>query len=372
MPAPVIIAAIEAIAVDLPLRAPIDLGGRLKLDTAEAVIVRAVSRDGAVGWGESAAAPNLTGELAEGMEAAIRRALAPALIGADAARPGDIAARLDRAIRGNAAARAAVELALLDLAGRARGVPASALLGARQRQRVALVRMLGNATADADVDEAARCARDGFTLFKLKVGTRPLDEDIAAARAVRAAIGPEAALSVDANATWSVDKAVAFVHATAGLDIAFLEQPLAPRALDGLARIHAATARPVCADEGIAALADIDAHAAAGAAQGTSLKPLKLGGYVAALHAARRCAELGWQINLSGKVAESSLVTAGLLHLAAVLPSLDWGLTATHHYIAGEIVRAPFAAGAGVLDVPDGPGLGVEIDPARVAEFRRR
>jgi muconate cycloisomerase len=305
MTKPVIVAAIEAIPVDLPLAAPIDLGGRLKLDTAEAVIVRVTSRDGTVGWGEAAAAPNLSGELVEGMVAAIRRVLAPALIGQDASKPGALRMIVDRVLRANPAAKAVLDLALLDLVGRARGVPAHELLGGVQsgprdasrgqraqsgprdvsrgqrtgRRRIPILRMLGNATIEADVAEATSCRRAGAAAFKLKVGTRSLDEDIEAAKAVRAAIGPDAALSVDANATWTEDKAIAFAHATAGLDIAYLEQPLRPDDLRGMADIRAATGKPICADEGIWSAADLDAHAAAGAASGASLKPIKLGGY---------------------------------------------------------------------------------------------
>lgn len=369
---PVIIAAIEAIPVDLPLVAPINLGGRLKLDTAEAVIVRVTAKDGTVGWGEAAAAPNLSGELAEGMVAAIQRLIAPTLIGGDAGKPEEIRAVMDRAIRANPAAKAALDLALLDLWGRSTGKPVCELLGGAKRRRISIQRMLGNASIDEDVDEATRCRRDGFAVFKLKVGTRSLDDDIAAAKAVRAAIGEAAMLSVDANTTWSEDKAVAFAHATADLDIAYLEQPLRADDLAGLAQIHTATGKPVCADEGIWSANDLDAHATAAAAQGASLKPIKLGGTSAAARAARRAAELGWHVNVAAKVAESSLVTAGLLHLAAAVPNLDWHLTTTHHYIGVEIVRRPFAARAGTLDVPEGPGLGVEIDPARLAEFRRR
>jgi muconate cycloisomerase len=372
MAKPVTIAAIEATPVDLPLAAPLNLGGRLKLDTAEAVIVRVASADGAVGWGEAAAAPNLSGELAEGMVAAIRRLLAPALVGSDASKLDEARGAMNRAVRANPAAKAALDLALLDLVGRARGVPVCELLGGAKRSRVPVLRMLGNATIEEDVEEAARCRRDGIAVFKLKVGTRSLDHDIAAAKAVRAAIGPDATLSVDANATWSGDKAIAFAHATAGLDIAYLEQPLRADDLVGLAHIQAATGKPVCADEGIWSLVDLDAHATAAAASGASLKPIKLGGYGVVARAAARAAALGWKINLAAKVAESSLVTAGLLHLAAAAPALDWGLTPTHHYVGVEIVRTPFAGQSGMLEVPAGAGLGVEIDPARLAEFRRR
>lgn len=366
------IRAIEVTPVDLPLLQPINLGGRLKLDTAEGVIVRIESEDGAVGWGESAASPNLSGEVSEGMTAAIRRFLAPLLMGASLSRLDMVRPMLERAITGNPAAKAAVDLALLDLAGRSAGKPVHELLGGARRRQIPVMRMLGNATIDLDVAEADTARRGGTSVFKLKVGTRALEDDIAAARAVRAIIGPEAKLSVDANTTWSEEKARDFARATETLRIAYVEQPLKADDLAGMARLASVLPAPLCADEGIGRFADIDTHHKAGAARGASLKPIKLGGYLATQRAAEHAALLDWHVNLAAKIAESSLATAGLLHLAAAVPSLAWDLTTTNHYLAADIVRRPLTVENGLLTVSDGPGLGVDVDPEKVAEFRRR
>ncbi len=367
-----VIRAIEVTAIDLPLLRPINLGGRLKLETAEGVVVRLETGDGLVGWGESAASPNLSGEISEGMVAAIRRFLAPLLIGGSLDRLGALRPMLERAIVGNPAAKAAVDLALLDLAGRSAGKPVCELLGGARRRQMPVMRMLGNATIDQDVAEADAARREGTSVFKLKVGTRSLEDDVAAARAVRAIIGAEAKLSVDANTTWSEDTARDFARATGTLRLAYVEQPLKADDLAGMACLAEVFAAPLCADEGMGRLADIEAHHKAGAARGASLKPIKLGGYIATKAAAERCTALGWHVNLAAKIAESSLATAGLLHLAAAVPALDWDLTTTNHYLAADIVKQPLAVENGVLTLPEGPGLGVEVDPAKVAEFRRR
>jgi L-alanine-DL-glutamate epimerase-like enolase superfamily enzyme len=366
------IARVEAIPVDLPLHTPINLGGRLKLNVAEVVIVRIETADGTVGWGESASGPFLTGDLIDGMTAAIRSFLAPALIGRDASQLDDVLAIAAKAIRANPAAKCAVDLALHDLVGHALGVPAHVLLGGAKRTRLAAMWMLGNLSVEADVAEAEAKRREGYHVFKLKVGTKDIDSDIRCARTVRAAIGRNAILTVDANTTWSEDKALKFVEATRDLAIVNIEQPLADNDLDGMARLAADTGLPVCADEGIKSMADIDAHAQRFAAQGISLKPLKLGGLAAARRAAERCATLGLKMNLADKVAVSSLATAGLLQLAASMPSLDWNVTATNHYLADDIVAGGLPPRDGWFDVPQGSGLGVAVDPAQVEKYRRR
>ncbi len=369
---PAALARIEAIPVDLPLHTPINLGGRLKLNVAEIVVVRIETADGTIGWGESASGPFLTGDLIPGMVAAIQGFIAPALMGRDSRAHAENLAVVARALRGNMAAKCAVDLALHDLTGKRLGVPAHELLGGARRTRAAAMWMLGTPSVEADIAEAEAKRRLGYHVFKLKVGTRDVDSDIRAARGVRAAIGPQAVLSVDANTTWSVDKAIRFAEATGDLGIANFEQPLKDDDLDGMACVAASIAAPVCADEGIHGVADIETHAARKAAQGISLKPLKMGGLTPARLAAERCQALGFKINLADKVATSSLATAGLLQLAAALPALDWNVTATNHYLADDLIQGGLAPRDGYLEVPRGPGLGGAIDAAQVERYRRR
>jgi L-alanine-DL-glutamate epimerase-like enolase superfamily enzyme len=368
---PIVIASLDAIPVDLPLKTPINLGGRLKLAAAEIVVVRMTAQDGLTGWGECASGPFVTGDLIFGIVAAIEDFIAPALAGHDARDVPGALARIGRAVRGNPAAKAAVDLALHDLVGRALGVPAFELLGGARRDRAAAMWMVGNSTIEADILEAETQRQAGYRVFKLKVGTKSVEADIEAARGVRAVIGPEAVLSVDANTTWSEDKARRFIAATCDLGISNVEQPLPEEDLDGMARL-AATGVAVCADEAIRSVADLDVYAARRAAHGASVKPLKLGGLAGAHRATARCAELGFKVNLADKVGESSLATAGLLQVAAAAPALDWHVTPTNHYLADDIVLGGLVPQNGDLTIPQSPGLGVTIDAAQVEKYRRR
>jgi muconate cycloisomerase len=231
--------------------------------------------------------------------------------------------------------------------------------------------MLGAGDARADVETARQMVQYGFRSFKAKVGVNPAGEDAERACRIRDALGGALELSADANQAWTVADAVDFVRGAADARLDFVEQPVAGTDLAGMARVAAATDSPIGADEGLHGIEDIRRHHAAGAAAGGSLKLIKFGGLGRTLEAALLCDALGMKVNLAGKIAESSIATAALLHLAATVPSLDWGLSVTNQYLASDVVRNPIAVADGHAAVPAGPGLGVEIDEDAVHRWSR-
>ena len=176
-------------------------------------------------------------------------------------------------------------------------------------------------------------------------------------------------LCADANCGFSHEAAERFLEATADAGLLFLEQPFAPDDMSGLAALARATPVAIGADEGIHSLHDIEAHAAAGA-RGVSLKLIKLGGFSGALAAAALCRRLGLAMNIASKMAESSLASAATVHLACAVDNVDWGVSLTHFYLAEDIVRRPLAMEDGLVALPPGPGLGVEVDEPAVARLR--
>ena len=132
-----------------------------------------------------------------------------------------------------------------------------------------------------------------------------------------------------------------------------------------------ATKVPIGIDEGIHGLPDIEAHARAGAG-GVSLKLIKLGGITAALEAANICKRLGLSVNIAAKIAESSISSAAALHLACAVPKADWGVSLSNFYLAEDVVKRPLPLANGLVALPDGPGLGVEVDERAVERFRVR
>jgi muconate cycloisomerase len=366
--APLAIRRVDAIPVALPLTKPVKMAAET-VTHARNVIVRIEAQDGTVGWGEAASAPTMTGDTIAGLVAAVREHLAPLLVGEDAWMRPALMRRLKVALYGNTGAHSAVEMALLDLAGRSAGVPVIDLIGGAVRREVAPMWLVGNATPEQDVAEAQARRNAGIRFFKLKVGVKPLATEIATAVAVRKALGPDLPVCADANCGFSHDAARRYLAATQEAGLLFLEQPFDATDMNGLAALTRTAPIAIGADEGIHSLHDIEAHAEAGVG-GVSLKLIKLGGFGAALAAGALCQRLGLAVNIAAKMSESSLASAATVHLACAVENIDWGVSLTHFYLAEDIVHQPLAMTNGLVSLPVGPGLGVEVDEAAVARLR--
>src|SRR4249920_1069476 len=147
--APLLIRRVDAIPVALPLKAPMKMSG-ITIATAENLLVRIEAADGTVGWGEAASAPTMTGDTLGGLIAAVRDHLASLLIGEDAWMRPALCRKLKSALYGNTGAHSAIEMALLDLAGRASGLPLVDLIGGPMRRAVPPMWLLGNPTPEQD------------------------------------------------------------------------------------------------------------------------------------------------------------------------------------------------------------------------------
>ena len=383
------IKTIEAIAVRLPMRKAVQMAGET-VAQAENVFVRVESDAGAVGWGEAAAAPTMTGETIAGMMAAIEL-MRPKLIGRAAYDFAGATAAMDAQLYGNSGAKAAIDMALHDLVGRASERPVYALFGAKQRSRMPVLAVIGSEDAAADLREAQARWNAGYRAFKIKVGLGSPEADAVRTMMLCQALkgqalegqalegqaqgGAPCLVSADANQGFSVDGALTFVRGIGDCGLDFFEQPVSAHDLDGMSRIAAATKVPIGADEGIHSLDDIARHHERKAARGVSLKAIKLGGLSGLFAASRLCGQLGMQVNISCKTGETSLASAAAVHLAAVAPALAWGLTVTSSGLAEDVTAAPLRVDAGHVEVPERPGLGIDVDEHRLRrrqqEFKR-
>src|SRR5581483_1130918 len=329
-----LITSIEPIPISLPMRKPVIMAGE-EVRRADNVLVRVATDNGIAGWGEAASAPTMTGETIESMVAAVHL-LAGALNGREAADIDGASAVMHRRLYGNHAAKAAIEIALHDLAGKAVGRPVHALLGEKKRSRIALLGVIGGGDRDGDPRDACKVLGQGLLI------------------------------SADANQGYSVEEALRYVRAVEGCGLDFFEQPVAAGDLAGMAIVAAAADPAIGADEGIHSLDDIRRHHEAKAARGVSLKAIKLGGLRALAAAARLCDSLAMSVNISCKTGESSIACAAALHVACVAPNVAWGLTLTHGGLAQDVTLQPLPASPSHAEALDRPGLGVDVDEARV------
>ncbi len=244
---------------------------------------------------------------------------------------------------------AAIDLALWDLEGRREGSPVWRLLGAEPPEPVAVNALIAAQDRAGAAAEAARAATAGFTCVKAKVG---IGDDAGRAAAIRAAVGPQVALRIDANGAWSAAEAPAHLRALAPAAIELCEEPV--HGVEELRAVAATSEVPIAMDEtavGPGALGS-------GATPIVCLKLSRCGGITGLLAAARTAEAAGSEVYLASTL-DGPLGIAGALHAAAVLrPARPCGL-ATLNAFEGLDVDPALAVEGGAMRVPDGDGLGV-------------
>jgi L-alanine-DL-glutamate epimerase-like enolase superfamily enzyme len=237
---------IEAIPISVPSRGFNSALGRFATYEYGIVIVR--TDEGIEGYGEI----STLWDGASGVQCAfVECAFRGALTGEDPLAINRCLKKMDTPFEGAWPARAAVEMALYDIAGKALNTPVHTLLGGRTRERIVLSRSLSMASPAEMATEARQVVEEGFTCVKVKVG-RPGKDDTEAVAAVREAIGPDVLLRVDANMGWPRPKdAIRHIKAMEPYDIHSVEQPLPPIDIDALKLVRQSVDTPIMVDESV-------------------------------------------------------------------------------------------------------------------------
>ncbi len=311
------------------------------------------------GLGEASPMTAYTGETLDGVRSAVTDVLAPALTGRELHGIAGAHAIMDRAVRGQHLAKAAIDIALHDLVAAAAGLPVHALLGGAARASVPIAWVVGLGDVDEVVAEAAEYAARGFRHIKVKGGVDP-ERDVRLVRALRAKLPPDVATSLDANEGYTRQDAPRTLALMDDAGLSMVEQPLPRWDLRGLAELRGRLRMRVMADESVRSIHDALAVIEAGAADIVNIKILKVGG----LYRARQVAALAEAAGLAVKVGsmpELGVATLAGLHLAAGLPddSVPGDLVGPLMVDGDDTAPGVFAAArAGTLRTPTGPGLG--------------
>lgn len=338
----------EVEKLDIALREPFAVATGTQA-AALNVLVRVHLAGGASGLGEAAPFPAVTGETQEAVLTALT-ALRRELPGWDARAWRPLAAWLQERLPDLPSARCAVETAVLDALCRASGLPLHSFFGgAGTCLETDLTIPTGDAPAAAQA--ASRIAAAGFRTIKLKVGGRPVDEDIERIRAVATA-APGVGLLLDGNAALADVAAALTLLAEArhaGAQVLLLEQPLPRGDLEGHRILCARAGVPVAADESAASVADVVRLAREGAAQVINIKIMK-SGLVAALDMAITARSLGLGLMIGGMV-ESPLALSTSACLAAGLGGFSWVDLDTHLFMSHIPLSGGFAQRGRLLDL---------------------
>jgi len=243
----------------------------------------------------------------------------------------------------------------------------AALLGGQTRL-IPVNALVAEESPEAAAAQATALAALGFTSLKLKVALGALEQDEALVAAVRGAVGAAIRLRLDANGGWTVPQAVEAIRRLARYGLEYVEQPVAGHDLEGMKTVRAAVPVPIAADEAIASAEDAARVLAAGAADILVVKAGRLGGLNGAGEVLRLAAAAGVPAVVTSSL-EAGVGLAAAVHLAATLPSGPFahGL-ATGLLLESDLLNRSINPTRGMLTVPSGAGLGVEVD----AETLRR
>jgi muconate cycloisomerase len=372
--------------ITLPLRRAHSWAGNTHRRIGHHAILRIDTDEGVSGWGETPAIPTwggsqmrYGGESPETVLALIRDHLFDAIRGLDPREIGIVHSAMDRVAKGSPYAKAAIDIACYDIAGKALGVPVHTLLGGRRRDGVRITHSLGLMPIDNALAEAELAVAEGITVFKLKTGIDG-ERDVDLMRRMRQVVGPEVELRVDANEGYStVGEAVRITRRQEEYGLLLCEQPVA--GAHGLAQVAKRIDVPVMADESAWTVHDILELQDAAAAECFSCYVTKPGGLWRARQQAEVAAALGMYHDIGGSI-EFGIGTAANLHLGvamerAILPSVCPVTSVSGHtgprtagvYYLDDVIAEPFEFRDGVLICPEGPGLGIVVDEDKIAEY---
>lgn len=346
------------------------VGGGGVHDRSPFLLVR-VRIDGIEGVGEVSGTHGWSGEGFETADAAIHEVLAPALKGMELL-PNVVRPAMDKALAGFPFTKAGIEMACWDGLGKALGTSVSTLLGGAIRNSV-MSKFSISGTAPEQAAAIAKSAWEaGFRKFKVKVGTG-LSKDLDRVAAVRAALGDDVSLAVDANGGWTLSEARKALQPLEEMRITAIEQPLSPGSLPEIARLRTHSNIPFLLDESVWSARDVLTVTQLGAADAVNVYVGKAGGILGALETVKVAQSAGIGATMGSNL-ELGIGHAAIMQVLSISNGFDLttyppDIAAPMYYVE-DLVEPGFTIKEGEVPVASGPGLGVRLNEEAVKRFK--
>jgi muconate cycloisomerase len=360
------VSAVEVLTAELPFR--FSFGHALaERRSSTNVFVKVTLSDGTTGFGEGIPRPYVTGETVEGAVSALGDRHGPALVGCELTDPETVPALLAElatsaprpAVPG--AAWCALELALLDAAGRLFALPAQHWLGPVRAPVLVYDAVIPFSGSRALGAVAVLVRMLGIPRVKVKVGV-DLDHDLDRLRLLRRVLGDDIDLRVDANCAWTAEQALAAIDQMRRYRISLVEQPVAADDLDGLSRLTAACPELIAVDESLRTVAEAEDLVAAKACDAFNIRVSKCGGLLASMRIAQLAADAGLTCIVGAQVGESGILSAAGRHLASCIAPRYLEGSGGRLLLDEDITTERVLPGWGGRARPHaGPGLGVSV-----------
>jgi L-Ala-D/L-Glu epimerase len=360
------ITGVDLFKADIPLKDPFRIAV-MEMRAAANVFVRVNTDAGLVGWGEASPFWKLCGET-QAIDLAAGLDLARLIKDRDPLAIDDRMSEIEGFLKNNSQIRAAFDIALHDLLGKAAGLPLYRVLGGAGRpMRTCLTIAIGDAAAMAR--KAADAVGRGFGIIKIKLGTNTRD-DVERVRAIREAVGPDVVIRIDANQGWDVPTALAVLEAVRSMGVEYCEQPVQHWNVDAMKRIHDRAPVPIVADESVFDHHDAFRVLAAGACDYVNLKLSKSGGVRAGQKAAAVVDAAG-KACMIGCMMESRLGLTAAAHLASAMGHFKFFDLDSAHLLAADPIVGGMRYEKDTVVLDESPGLGAEPDPVFLERCER-
>src|SRR5688572_20373630 len=368
------IVAIDSYALILPVK-EIYGGAAGFLEDCRSLIVRVETADGIEGWGEATQGrPGNTYETLETMEIMAQKYFAPALIGMDLEETGGVISSLHRVRHGHPITKAAIEIALFDALGKMYRLPLCRFFGGPHRREIELIGGLGMDLGSEIIGERARqLKQDGFSSFKIKIGQQDRHKDIERVGAVRKAVGDDAQIRVDGNASYSFTDARSILNELRPFHITDAEQPLARGALRSLAQLRRAVDIPIAAQESVSSPEDALAVLEQRAADLLKIKLTHIGGFQRAVQVAAVVGARGLPVVIGQESACTTILSAAEMQLHCALNNAQAAGEMTGFIRLGEQdIFSPIEVVRGKAYPAMTAGHGIEVDKENLRRLAKR
>ncbi|MEM7462273.1 MAG: enolase C-terminal domain-like protein [Pseudomonadota bacterium] len=352
----------------VPVSSRRDHGIGVVTGSVEVIILRLTAADGTVGFGEASPWTVFTGT-PEASFAALDRYIRPLVVGQKLDQYASIMEQARKVVVHCTEAKAALDTALLDLAGRLLEKPVWELLGGKCRNVIPLSCSIADPDFETDKKLLRRLVDDGVGIIKLKTGFRDHDFDVSRLEYIRKN-HPELAIRVDYNQGLDRDQALQQVPDIAQFNPDFIEQPVRANDFHTMAELRDMLDVPLLADESVFDLDDLERAIDEAICDGVSIKIMKTSGLGRGQQVARQAAEAGLTA-YGGDMFETGLAHLAGVHMIAATEEIGLGCEfyQARYFLVEDLLAEPFPIEQGHVQVPDGPGLGILPDMGKVLKF---
>lgn len=363
------ITKIEVYGVAVPLVGSGFKNAYVTKTVQKSAIVKIIDQDGFVGLGNIDPSPGYSEETIEESLAILRNVLAPIVQGIDPFNIHELLEIMNQSVKRFYDAKAAIEMACTDLICRRLGIPVYTYLGGEQVKECRFNAWIGILPPTEAALEAKKWFDQGFRSAKVKVGGN-ITSDRDRIKAIRDAVGPDMHLRADANAGYSVEDGIALARLLEPFNMQLLEQPVAADDLLGMAKVRASTSIPIMADESIIDFASLISVIKYEAADIVKLKVMKQGGFLNTRRMLETAVVAGMKVVI-GHGFGLGINTVAEIMLASTSPHVIEGLECVGPLkTSDDIVTQKLDLSHGSLKLPNGPGLGVELDAEKIEKYK--